>query len=150
MEMEPLTDNFYGLEGDMSMNNLRLAFDAEGEKKDITLPMEEWISDWIFDHNIIPGNDTKILLAEIQIVTRTLEKDFENFEAVARHFCWKEIYDDFINTIEKGNFYEKNSFGFKEWVQDEEWEEERQYWEELDNMEYKDERSLWKSFGEEL
>ena len=32
----------------MIMKNLRLVFDnINGERKDITLPMEKWISDWL-------------------------------------------------------------------------------------------------------
>ena len=50
----------------MIMKNLRLVFDnINGERKDITLPMEKWISDWWYECKIVPSNDTTILIAEL-------------------------------------------------------------------------------------
>lgn len=37
------------------MKNLRLVYNNQiGERKDITLPMEKWISDWWFGCEIVP------------------------------------------------------------------------------------------------
>jgi hypothetical protein len=34
-------------------------------RKDISLPMEKWISDWLFECNIVPSNDAVVLVAEL-------------------------------------------------------------------------------------
>ena len=48
--------SFIGQE-ENSMKNLRLVFkNTDGQKRDITFPMEKWIRDWWYECDFVPEN----------------------------------------------------------------------------------------------
>ena len=106
------------------MKNLRLVFDSpDGERKDITLPMEEWIADWWYGCNVVPQNDTAILAAELDgksilnDINAACEGDIP-FEEVAWHFNWDGLHADFIGEIKENDSYVDTSTDFERWLVD--------------------------------
>lgn len=78
------------------MKNLRLVFEDDNMgRKDISLPMEKWISDWLFECNIVPSNDAVVLVAELDgkpILNdiNTVNGGHVQFIGVAKHFRWTD------------------------------------------------------------
>lgn len=101
------------------MKDLRLVFkDEDGVKKDITLPMEKWISDWWFECNVVPPNYTVVLEVEFDgesIIEDMLDyvgtarKEDITFEEIAWYFDWQDLYDNYV-----GNVTDMESF--EEWL----------------------------------
>lgn len=104
------------------MKNLRLVFDNEdGRKEDIVLPMEKWISDWWYECNVVPSNDTNILIAELD--GKSILSDIKAvnercviFEEIAWHFNWDGLHDDFIGTLKKNLLFKNDSVSFEKWL----------------------------------
>lgn len=98
------------------MVNLRLVFDNEnGERKDITLPMEKWIVDWWYDCNIVPSNDTVILFAELDENTIPIIRHVQ-FDNIAFFFNWDILHNDFICEVKKNPNIRNNSSDFEKWL----------------------------------
>lgn len=110
------------IEGREDMKNLKLVFDnTDGERKDITLPMEKWIADWWYECNIVPQNDTAVLNAELdgESILDDIKAGTEGdipFEEVAWHFKWDSLHDDFIGAVKGNEPYEDNSADFEKWL----------------------------------
>ena len=108
------------------MKSLRLVFDnANGERKDIALPMEKWISDWWYECKIVPPNDTTILIAELDGKSvleeiNAVDERYKTFEEIAWYFNWDGLYHDFTGIV-KGNLIVKDSQkDFEEWLNERE------------------------------
>lgn len=98
------------------MVNLRLVFDNEnGERKDITLPMERWIVDWWYDCNIVPSNDTEILVAELDGNAIPIIR-YVQFDNIAFFFNWDILHNDFIKEVNKNSNIRNNSTDFEKWL----------------------------------
>ena len=103
------------------MEKLRLVFENEkGEREDITLPMEAWIADWWYECDIVPSNDTAILIAELGGKPILNEIDGVDgcvcFEEVAWHYNWDGLHDDFIGEINRNSSLKNNSTDFSKWL----------------------------------
>jgi hypothetical protein len=104
------------------MKNLRLVFnDINGKRKNISLPMEKWIVDWWFELDIVPPNDTVILVSELDGKSilgdiTALDKNNVQFEEIALHFNWDGLYDDFIDFINESESLADNSAEFEKWL----------------------------------
>lgn len=104
------------------MKNLRLVFsNVDGQKVDIICPMEEWIADWWFECNIVPSNDTAIIVAELDGKSilndiNAVDERYKNFEEIAWHFNWDGLYDDFIGAIKENSSIGNNSKDFIKWI----------------------------------
>ena len=100
------------------MENLRLVYENENRKKvDITLPMKKWISDWWFDRDIVPSDDTVVLEAELDgksIIKNVLayigttKKGNFTFWEVAWYFEWNDLYDNYVADIASKESFEKS------------------------------------------
>lgn len=105
------------------MKNLRLVFDnMDGRRVDITLPMEKWISDWWFECNIVPENNTVILIAELDGKSvlddvKAVDERYVQFEEVAWYFNWNDLYNDFVCAIKENKSFGNNSTDFEKWLQ---------------------------------
>lgn len=104
------------------MKNLRLVYDnADGERKDIAMPMEKWIADWWFDCDIVPTNNTTILKAELDgesildAIPSTDER-YKTFEEFAWHFNWDGLNDDFAGDVEANPSMKNNQETFENWL----------------------------------
>lgn len=104
------------------MKKLRLVFDSNnGERKDITLPMEEWISDWWYECDFVPSNDTVILGAELDGKCvldniKAVDERYPTFEEIAWHFNWDGLHDDFHGEILNDSSIKNSSDAFKKWL----------------------------------
>ena len=109
-------------EGDVIMKDLRLVFENDnGEKEDIALPVERWIADWWFECNIVPSNDTVILVAELDgksILSniKTTDGRYIQFEEIAQYFYWDWLYYGFISVVNSGVSFKNNSTDFEKWL----------------------------------
>lgn len=105
------------------MKNLRLVFNnIDGRRVDITLPMEKWISDWWFECNIVPENNTIILVAELDGKSildgiQAIDEGYVQFEEVAWYFNWDGLYDDFVGVTKGNKSFGNNSADFEKWLQ---------------------------------
>lgn len=98
------------------MKKLRLVFNnMNNERKDITLPMKKWIVDWWFNCDIVPSNDTIIIVAELD--GKSILNNTKTFEEIAYYFNWGEFFDNFIKDIKAGLPIENNSIDFNMWLQ---------------------------------
>lgn len=104
------------------MKKLRLVFNnMNDERKDITLSMEKWISDWWFECNFVPENDATILVAELDGMDilsdiKAVDQRYIQFEEIARHFNWDGLYDDFVGIINTEASFENNGADFEKWL----------------------------------
>ena len=102
------------------MKNLRLVFNnAEGEQRDITLPMEKWIRDWWYECTLVPENGEIPSVAELD--GRDILKDFpdyaNSFEDIAYKYMWDGIHVDFYGDVKTGKV-EDNGDAFEQWLKD--------------------------------
>lgn len=104
------------------MKSLKLVYDnTDGERKDITLPMEKWISDWWFDCDIVPSNNTTILAAELDgepildAIPSTDER-YKTFEEIAWYFNWDGLNDDFCGAVEENPSMKNDKETFEAWL----------------------------------
>lgn len=100
------------------MKNLRLIFNnAEGEQRDITLPMEKWIRDWWYECDFVPENGE--IPSVVELDGKDILKDFpdytNSFEDIAYKYMWDGFHDDFYGDVKLGNV-EDNGDSFEKWL----------------------------------
>lgn len=102
------------------MKNLRLVFhNAEGQKRDITFPMEKWIRDWWYECDFVPKNGEIPKIAELD--GKDIMKNFpdyaNSFEDIAYKYMWDGFHDDFYGDVKDGKV-EDNGDSFEQWLRD--------------------------------
>ena len=102
------------------MKNLRLVFNnANGQKRDIILPMEKWIRDWWYECDFVPENGEIPSVAELD--GKDILKDFpdyaNSFEDIAYKYMWDGFHDDFYGDVAAGKV-EDNGDAFEQWLKD--------------------------------
>lgn len=102
------------------MKNLRLVFNnANGQKRDITLPMEKWIRDWWYECDFVPENGEIPSIVELD--GKDILKDFpdhaNSFEDIAYKYMWDGFHDDFYGDVAAGKV-EDNGDAFEQWLKD--------------------------------
>lgn len=105
------------------MRNLRLVYDnMNGERKDITLPMEKWIADWWYECNIVPQNDLIVLYAEVDgepILNDPTGIDGAcniAFREIAWYLEWDDLHAKYIGVTKENKFFGDNSADFEKWL----------------------------------
>lgn len=102
------------------MKKLRLVFNnVDGEKRDITLPMEKWIRDWWYECNFVPENGETPSIAELD--GKDILKDFPDyantFEDIAYKYMWDGFQDDFYGDVKAGKV-EDTGEAFERWLKE--------------------------------
>lgn len=102
------------------MKDLRLVFNnADGQKRDITLPMEKWIRDWWYECDSVPENGATPEIAELdgEDILKDFPDNYNTFEDIAYRFRWDDVYDDFCGDVEMG-VVESTGEAFEQWIKD--------------------------------
>ena len=90
------------------MKILRIVFcDDEGVTHDISLPMETWIRDWLFECNYVPENDRPLSIAEYGDV----DLSGCTISDIAVAFDWEWLYR--VSPAKYGNGDQ-----FEEWLKE--------------------------------
>lgn len=102
------------------MKNLRLVFNnTDGQKKDITLPMEKWIRDWWYECDFVPENGKVPEIAELD--GKDILKDFpdhaNSFEDIAYKYMWDGFHDDFYDDVAAGKVKDTGD-AFEQWLKE--------------------------------
>lgn len=96
------------------MDNLKLIYKKDdGLIAYLNLPMEEWITDWWYECDFVPSNDTTVLRVFLDDKEITEMRD-SAFEDVAFYFDWDEKHDNFYREVLNGR--EDSSESFKLWL----------------------------------
>lgn len=102
------------------MKNLRLVFrNTDGQKRDITFPMEKWIRDWWYECDFVPENSEVPEIAELD--GKDILKNFpdyaNSFEDIAYTFRWDEIHNDFYGDVNTG-VVENTAEVYEQWIKE--------------------------------
>ena len=102
------------------MKNLRLVFkNTDGQKQDITMPMEKWIRDWCYECDFVPENGEVPEIAELdgKDILKNFPDNYNTFEDIAYRFRWDGVYDDFCGDVKAGKV-EDSADAFEQWLKD--------------------------------
>lgn len=92
------------------MEDLKLIYKkGDGTIAYLNLPMEEWITDWWYECDFVPSNDTIVLRAFLNNEEIT-ELRGNAFEEVAWYFNWDGKHDDFYGDVLGGREDSSESF----------------------------------------
>ena len=102
------------------MKKLRLVFkNTDGQKQDITMPMEKWIRDWWCECDFVPENGEVPEIAELdgKDILKNFPDNYNTFEDIVCRFRWDGVYDDFCGDVKAG-VVESTADAFEQWLKD--------------------------------